>query len=62
MNDTKIHNNKNISLLRPLLDLPKIQIEQLCNEHNIPYSIDPTNENTAYSQRNKRRAIINEQL
>lgn len=51
-----------ISILRPLIETPKQAIVQYCNDNNLPYHIDPTNNNASYSQRNKIRKTIQNEL
>ena len=43
---------------RPLLDIHKSELLQLCKDNNIPYSIDPTNVDVTF-KRNKIRSITN---
>ncbi len=47
-----------LTLLRPLINLPKNRILSLCNTYDIPYFIDPTNKNFSISKRNKVRYLI----
>lgn len=51
-----------ITILRPLIETPKQAIVQYCNDNNLPYHIDPTNNNASYSQRNKIRTTIQNEL
>ncbi|MFA5593593.1 MAG: tRNA lysidine(34) synthetase TilS [Micavibrio sp.] len=37
-----------ITLLRPLLDIPKAELVRFCDENDIPYVSDPTNSNGDY--------------
>lgn len=39
-------------ILRPLLFLPKFEVQKLCDENKIPYFQDPTNLDISYSKRN----------
>ena len=48
----------NIYIFRPLLNIPKNQIEFLCDKFNIPYFVDKTNIDETVSKRNKIRKII----
>ncbi len=49
-----------VYLRRPLLSLPKEQIETLCKSQNIPYFVDQSNFDENFSQRNKIRKILNQ--
>jgi tRNA(Ile)-lysidine synthetase-like protein len=46
------------AVVRPLLHLAKGYIQQLCNDYDIPYMIDPTNVDDSVSLRNKLRNRI----
>lgn len=41
-----------LALVRPLLDITKAELERFCQRHQLPYVIDPTNANPAYTSRN----------
>lgn len=49
-------------IYRPLSDLPKEDILQLCKQHKVPYEIDPSNQDNSYSLRNKLRNDILKKL
>lgn len=49
---------KNIQIIRPLLSLTKMQIEDCCKKNNIPYFVDHTNFDVDVSLRNKIRNEI----
>jgi len=51
---------KKVFVVRPLIDLPKDYIQNLCDEFTIPYFIDKTNFDPKISKRNKVRQIISE--
>ena len=48
-------------LVRPLLELPKWQLEAACTEQGLTWADDPTNYNTAYL-RNHLRALLSKPL
>ena len=50
--------DNNIHIVRPLISITKEEIIKECNEENIPYSIDPTNNDVTISKRNKIRKIL----
>lgn len=47
-----------LTILRPLLSYPKKQIQNYCDEHQIPYMIDESNLDPSVSQRNQIRHEI----
>ncbi len=44
-------------LCRPLLEVSKQELVQLCNDKNIPYSHDPSNDNEAFARVRLRQSI-----
>lgn len=48
--------------LRPLIGLQKRYIQELCDVHNIPYFLDPTNKNSSLTIRNALRNDIFPQM
>jgi len=47
-----------VNILRPILNISKTKITDLCNQNWVPYQIDPTNKDSSYSKRNKLRNNI----
>lgn len=58
----RIDQKKNYTVLRPLLFLSKDRIQELCEQCDIPYLIDPTNADPEISDRNFLRTTILPQL
>ena len=54
--DMTLNDGSVISIVRPLLDVPKADLIELCDDHNIPYVRDPTNENKDYMRPRLRAA------
>lgn len=42
--------NESLSLCRPFLELPKADLISYCEEYNLPYISDPSNENTDFAR------------
>lgn len=52
--------NDRLSLVRPLLDVPKSDLVMLCRKYKISYVEDPTNTNTVYARSRLRQALNEE--
>lgn len=50
------------TIIRPLADVPKEEINNVCKKHSIPYEVDPTNKDNNYSIRNKLRNDVLKKL
>jgi len=50
--------DKNITILRPLLDWSKDDILSYCTEHSLEYALDPTNDDETTSERNTIRHLL----
>ncbi len=48
---------KSVRLLRPLLEISKIELISYCEEHQIPYGLDESNEDITYSRNRIRKDI-----
>ena len=49
---------KNGSVIRPLLDISKSEILTFCQENNIEYCVDSTNEDTEYTRNHIRHILL----
>jgi tRNA(Ile)-lysidine synthase TilS/MesJ len=49
-----------VFVVRPLINLPKDYIQDLCEKFDIPYFIDKTNFDPQVSKRNRIRQIVSE--
>lgn len=49
-------NEKGVTIVRPLLGVPKADLIRFCADNGIPFVSDPTNENPAYARNRLRRA------
>jgi len=49
---------KNCSVFRPLLHLSKAEILKLCSQLGLPFVVDPTNQDSTTSLRNKLRNTV----
>gem|GEM_PF-1867442 len=53
---------KSFTILRPLLQYPKVEIQSYCDTQMIPYMIDQSNQDTSVSSRNLVRNTITSHL
>ncbi|MCB9963821.1 MAG: tRNA lysidine(34) synthetase TilS [Rhodospirillales bacterium] len=56
MHETQAY-SEDLTLLRPLLSYSKADLLSYCAEHNLPYALDPSNENTSYARPRLRKSL-----
>jgi len=58
-----VHMKRGLQIVRPLLDVPKEQLVDLCRAHDIPFVDDPSNEDTKYARPRLRqsRTVLEEE-